>query len=666
MIKHIGFALIAGVFTFSSPAAAADIDAGLTITDPQILRVLDGPYGIGQMIPPGGGEKMSNKDLFALAPMRPILETILLDIKEEQLADPSGSPFNVKYLTTGFARFTLAGIVNRMDRAWAFADRDPASCGEIRFIYRLVYHIELPPKPEPHSIDSYLPMTINLVMRARNAEDAISCADIAKRWLRMADQNPDPAGIADKTTGVLANVDPAHIDRIEINMQSVRWGASSLGKKDFGGRANYRLRVFKFVAGVNMFVPQPMENEVDHDRLLDSPDLLNALKAFLLEPANIVALDKGILKIPDQYLATKGLSVAPGGAVRSANRILSDLVNAGDPDVVAAIDKAVANGALVTIQSAYGFERRLDDISCTGCHQTHSAAGFHFMGIDWNQIHPANTTQIAGSPHFFGDMPRRREVVTAFAEGRTPDYARGFAARALPKHATGITGTGLYDGWGGHCYQGNDPAFAPWRCAQGLACQIFDESVATPGMGICLSSGRREVGDPVEKGIITTSEFDEDTFTRTFPPQIARPSLKGRESWMLNYFRRALKLRPNEVAAHQEYDSTDLTGAFPLGMLRLSGSKDCPDTTGYPEAICAPAAGSGFNRCVAEEAGDFEKCLETHSAKAGLRRCNKMRPCRDDYLCVATVRDNSQDGSCLPPYFMFQFRVDGHPPNPPQ
>jgi hypothetical protein len=665
MQRQMAFALIAGVCAFSSPAPAADIDAGLTITDPQILRDLDRTYGIGQMIPTGGRDRMSNKDLFALSPMQPILAAITADIKQTEVGD--GAPFNLLYLTTGYARFTLAGVVNRMDRAWAFLERDPASCGEIRLIYRLVYHVELLPKLPGRFIDSYLPMTINLVMRARDRDDAISCAEIAKRWLAMGDHSPDAAGLSDKGTGVLANVDPAHLDRLEINMQSVRWGASSLGKKDFGGRANYLLRVFKFDAAANVFVPQPMENEVDRDNLLDHPDLLAALKAFLLDPANIAALDKGILKIPDQYLATKGLSVAPGGAVRSANRILSDLVNAADPDVVAAVNTAVAKGNLITIKSAFGFERRLDDISCTGCHQTHSAAGFHFMGIDWNQIHPNNTTQIAGSPHFFGDMPRRREVVAAFAAGRAPDYARGFAARPLPRHATGLAGTGLYDGWGGHCYRGNDPTFVPWRaCARGLTCQVFDESVATPGMGLCLSAARREVGDPVERGVVTTSEFDEDTFARTFPPQIARPSLKGRESWMLNYFRQALKLRPNETAAHQEYDSTDLTGAFPLGMLRLAGGAQCPDVTGYPEAICAPAAGSGFNRCIREQAGDFLYCLEHHSAKAGLRRCNKMRPCRDDYLCVATVADNSQDGSCLPPYFMFQFRVDGHPPNPPQ
>jgi hypothetical protein len=663
------------------PAATCrEIDDGLAITDPKVLKVLDRTYGIGQMIPRVATAEISNKDLFALAVMAPVLDAIKKDIPQEddkevpafaaQYLRYAGSPFNTKYLTTGYARFVLAGIVNRMDRAWAYVDRDPANCGETRFVYRLAYRVELGKKPGTF-VDSYLPMTFNLVLRARDPGDAVSCAELAKRWLRLAGRPANATEIADTSRGPLANADPSHVDRLEMNVQSVRWGASAPGKKDFGGRADYILRVFKFDPARNAFAVQALENEVDRSKLLENASLREALKTFLLDPANIAKLDKGTIKIPDEYLTTKGLSVAPGGATRSANRVLSDLLNASDPDVVAAVDMAVASGSLVNIRSAYGFERRLDDISCAGCHQTHSAAGFHFMGIDWRQIYPNNTTQIAGSPHFFADLPRRREIVAAFAEARAPDYARGFAGRPLARHAQELKDTGLYDGWGAHCYRGSDASFISWRsCAQNLTCTVLQESVATPGMGRCLPKGRRQVGDPVERGIVTTSEFDEDTYSRTSPPQIKRPSLKGRNKWMIEYFRRELKLRPNELASHQEFDSTDSTGAFPSGMLRIglstSPGTPCPDLTGYPEAICAPVAADGFNSCLDEQQGDFQTCFKRNTTNAGLRRCNKMRPCRDDYLCVATVADNSQDGACLPPYFIFQFRVDGHPTDPPQ
>ena len=40
-------------------------------------------------------------------------------------------------------------------------------------------------------------------------------------------------------------------------------------------------------------------------------------------------------------------------------------------------------------------------------------------------------------------------------------------------------------------------------------------------------------------------------------------------------------------------------------------------------------------------------------------RCNTQRSCRDDYVC-ARIGDDT-DGACLPAYFLFQLRVDGHP-----
>jgi len=607
-MPQVGWIAMIALASLASSAACRELDAGLTITEPGVLRTLDRSYGIGQMVPGGGAAEISNKDLFLLPAMQPVLATINADLGDEaKRPGEPGSLFDTKYLTTGYARFVLAGIVNRMDRAWAYADA--ASCGEIRFIYRLVYHVELTKLPG-RFVDSYLPMTFNLVLRTRDPGDSICCADLAKRWLRMGDKSVTVESIMDRKEGPLVYADPTHVDRLELNMQSERWGASATGKKDFGGRADYILRVFKFDAAKAAFAPQRMENEVDRDRLLD-PDnaaLLGSLKTFLLDLINIEALDKGTIKIPDKYLALRGLSVAPGGAVRSANRILSDILNGADPDVGIAVAKAAAKFKLVNIRSAYGFQRRLDDISCSGCHQTHSAAGFHFMGIDWSQIHPNNTTQIAGSPHFFGDMPRRRDIVGAFAAGRRPDCTRGFAARPLGRHAQELKGTGLYDGWGGHCYRGDDASFTTWHsCSSGLTCKEFQQSAATRGFGLCLPKGRLEVGDPVEVGTITTSEFDEDTFSRTSPPQIERPSVTGRSSWMLAYFRRALKLKPSELASHQEYDTTDLTGAFPAGMLRLGTSTvpgtPCPDLTGYPEAIWGRLPVTGSTRAFAPRPG---------------------------------------------------------------
>jgi hypothetical protein len=41
--------------------------------------------------------------------------------------------------------------------------------------------------------------------------------------------------------------------------------------------------------------------------------------------------------------------------------------------------------------------------------------------------------------------------------------------------------------------------------------------------------------------------------------------------------------------------------------------------------------------------------------------CDTTRPCRPDYLCAKTA---TGVGACLPPYFVLQMRVDGHPLTP--
>src|SRR6202035_5939461 len=79
-------------------------------------------------------------------------------------------------------RFVLSGIVNRMDRAFVA----PESCGEIRLIYRLTQSDA--PSVGDHGASARLPMTLNLVLKARADRSAASltCATIARRWLDTA------------------------------------------------------------------------------------------------------------------------------------------------------------------------------------------------------------------------------------------------------------------------------------------------------------------------------------------------------------------------------------------------------------------------------------------------------------------------------------------------
>jgi len=93
-----------------------------------------------------------------------------------------------------------------------------------------------------------------------------------------------------------------------------------------------------------------------------------------------------------------------------------------DNDVVGALEKAAADGAAPqNIRSVAGFERRLNDITCSGCHQTRGIGGFHFPGVDWMAAKPSNSTVVPASPHFFGDQVRRRDILGSVRDGRTPD-----------------------------------------------------------------------------------------------------------------------------------------------------------------------------------------------------------------------------------------------------
>ena len=156
--------------------------------------------------------------------------------------------------------------------------------------------------------------------------------------------------------------------------------------------------------------------------------------------------------------------------------------------------KAAASGVkLQNIRSPGGFERRLNDVTCSGCHQTRGIGGFHFPGVDWMAAKPSNTTVVPASPHFFGDQIRRRDILTALRDGKPPDYSRGFASRPQLRGSTELAGTGYYDGWGAHCYvagksaASNDGSFRDWTCAEGLACQAAGK---TSRMGMCFVKSR--------------------------------------------------------------------------------------------------------------------------------------------------------------------------------
>jgi hypothetical protein len=497
-----------------SPYAAqgAALERGTAITDPYVLRALDaGRFGLGRMVEPSRSvdAALTNDDLFALPSMAPVRRAI--DDEFDRYA--AGHRANLAYETIGVgpsfdlqvfdrallysgqSRFVLAGIVNRMDRAYV----SPDSCGEVRLIYRLTR--TAPAEAGEGTVSPRLPMTLNIVLKARGDASGAACSEIAGRWLATADWSVTDADLATKLSskdGPLDSIKPENIDRIEINLQIAH--APKSAARDF--RTDYLLKVFRLNPQAHVFEEAPMENQVDRERIFADAGLKREFRAWLLDPKTLAELDRGTILVPEKFLATGAIAATPVGFAPSKLQPAFGFVQAdgygnevfGESDVVAALKKAAQNGiAFQNIRSVAGFERRLNDMTCSGCHQTRGIGGFHFPGVDWMAEKPSNSTVVPASPHFFGDQIRRRDILIALRDGAPPDYSRGFSGRAQLRGSTELAGTEYDDGWGAHCYQqkpksaDNDASFHSWTCAEGLACQPVGNATR---MGMCFVKSR--------------------------------------------------------------------------------------------------------------------------------------------------------------------------------
>lgn len=495
----------------------AALQRGAAITDPLALRELDrGRIGLKQIVLSANSSDtpVDNRDLFALPSLAPVRSALDREFDRYIAAHKSGVPnetigvgatfdfqlFDRTLLDSPETRFVLAGIVNRMDRAYV----SPASCGEVRLIYRLIRGAAAPAGEGAPS--SRLPMTLNVVLKARGenatGRDGVTtgCAEIARRWLAAGDLSLSGAELAKKLSdedGPLSLIRPENIDRIETNLQIAHAPKSTV--RDF--RTDYLLKVFRYDAPSRTFAEAPLENQIDRTRLLADATLRHDFKTWLLDPDHFGKLDRGTILIPEKFLATAAIAATPVGFAASRLQPAFGLVEGegADPafresDVVAVLKKAAEGGiALQNIRSVAGFERRLNDMTCSGCHQTRGIGGFHFPGVDWMAAKPSNSTVVPASPHFFGDQIRRRDILVSMRDGRRPDYSRGFSSRPQLRGSTELAGTEYDDGWGAHCYQqkpnarDNDRSFKSWTCAEGLACQVAGKALR---MGMCFVKSR--------------------------------------------------------------------------------------------------------------------------------------------------------------------------------
>jgi hypothetical protein len=493
-------------------AETASLTRGTAITDPDLLRKLDqhDALTISRLLWP---ERNANFPLTTdlmfswLSQLKEIPPAIDAEldryVARQKAAYPTetigvGEGFDVQLfdranLKSRDTRFVLAGIVNRMDRAYVAED----SCGEIRLIYRLV---RFETKPDGTRAATRLPMTLNLVMKARDARQTdesgkpVTCAEVARRWL----DNGDWQGLI----GGSFYPDDAMLDRIETNIQISVAAKSAL--HDF--RSDYLLKVFKYDATTKRFEESTLENQIDRDRILADHDLWRDLRDWLLAPDHLRDFDRGTVMIPEKFLAKAAVVPTPAGLDASSLQPEFGMMQGerkeegkGEPvftdnDVVSALKQAAARGIdLQNVRSVAGFQRRLNDVTCAGCHQTRGIGGFHFPGVDLLADKPSNSGIVTASPHFLGDQVRRRDILTAFAAGKRPDFSRGFASRPQTRGNSELAGTEYQDGWGAHCSLENagsgsaDRSFTSWSCAKGLTCQA---AAASRRIGMCFIKTR--------------------------------------------------------------------------------------------------------------------------------------------------------------------------------
>ena len=409
---------------------------------------------------------------FTLPVFELVQDTVLKDLhsipKHQEFGGESARSLKDGFLDFAGARIELVGVINRMDRQFN-RDEVPGrggrlKCGEISALYRFGYEGNLPSSAMgEHQYKSRLPVTMNVVFPAIPWSGELTCREVAQRWLDYArglQQGADPDQLRQQARLIVSSLKPDDIDRIELNMQGSRVSAGN-DKTDFGTLGTYIIRVFRWApdpAG-GRWQPTYLTNQIDRARLLGGDGDENTceenrgsridrrdLVAWLLSmeppgqgPNAIGDVDNGLLNIPQPFLACRAISISPGGASRSGNQpfwnaALSSEQIISDQEIATALRRYKQRfpDSLGFIGTVEEFRTRLNDASCSGCHQTRAIAGFHFPGADRPGGSPVNAVYLPGSPHFFGDQLRRMEILAAIANGDTPDFralAMSYAAR---------------------------------------------------------------------------------------------------------------------------------------------------------------------------------------------------------------------------------------------
>ena len=422
-----------------------------------------------------------------------------------------------------------------------------------------------------------------------------SCEAVAQRWREL------PGTASERATAVARLVSQlTPISRVETNFQNLHGPGTPFADD----HAEYVLRSFDVAR--DRLVPRPLFNTPRPDLGAAERDALAAWIA-----GHFADIDAGRAVIPDRFLATRAISVSPRGLARPGNRVFAQLFRA-DARAFAGLPYAGAK----LVRSPRGLLRRLDGFTCTGCHQSRALAGFHLPGEERDPARTFNALAVGVSPHLHDELAWRSRWVAAAAAGAAFTEPRPF-----PEHA-GATGD-----YGAHCGLG-DPSFAGWTCAAGLTCRAghHDE------VGVCAPAAPA-AGDACEDARV-----------------VARPGASGDQVV-------ADRPAPCEGLARRPLCVGNDYG-FPLGF--------CTEACARPGArsgptVCTQMLLSGYEQACFPLDQPIEACVHAQALVAAMttRACSLDQPCRDDYGCLRYPGSAPGTGACVPPYFLFDFRVDG-------
>lgn len=569
--------------------------------------------------------------------------------------------FDARWLNSEFGYMKLVAIANRMDRA----DITKDSCGEVRFIYRLSY--------KSKTSGSSLPFFLNVVQQYPKRD---SCAAYAKAWQI---QKADAKALRDGPLKDLA------FRQLESNFQSVRFTAGYM--HDFGGQAMYMQRIFR--KSGDKLEPVGLENTPDVLAIEKDPALLVKFVEYLKKPENLIALDQGTLNInfDPKFLSKLSVSWSTLGRARTANRPYSEIFRKRQ-DLVKSIDIS----KLTYIKSHEALIERLNNLTCMGCHQSGGTAGFHMLGLaDPAFSHPFNRQEVALSSHASAEVSRRMAWIQTKASGGASNPFRPHSTYSSANW-TGSTGIPKFNslGVGELCLTSANAFSSAPVCGdtsgRAVECKT---TVSVPGRIVLFGECVLKSAVTAAGGVCWMGDMVENS---------AFPENKRPPAYNMFAFQDKWRLKGPTIADRKEYGCVLPQSGAPLGRMSRrctlrEENFEIDLSKGIPNEICANQGGSGFDMCAAS--GDSGACLETKVARAMLDTCSDERSCREDYICQkfpdyhkisvtdyvrkkngelinhsvpekirgATIEDARKRGIgfCVPTYFLFNMRLDGHP-----